>query len=108
MRILVVRQTSQCVAEGHNIQVNMHDGERLLILLVKTPGPCLDPIELQHSDDVTNYHQEHDGRETRRQESPNLPPPETKVIPGTSAREWCAIREVRSSALCHPSASNSA
>jgi hypothetical protein len=63
---------------------------------------------LQHSDDVTNYHQEHDGRETRRQKGSNLPPLETKVIPGTGPCEWCAIREVRSSAFCHPSASNSA
>jgi hypothetical protein len=86
----------------------MHDGERLLIRLVKTPGPYLDPVELQHSDDVTNYHQEHDGRETRCQKGPNLPLPETKVIPRTSPCEWCAIPEVRSSALCHPSASNSA
>jgi hypothetical protein len=43
----------------------MHDSERLLIRFVKTPGPCLYPVELQHGDDVTNYHQEHDGREKR-------------------------------------------
>src|ERR1700757_2378578 len=86
-RILVVRQTGQCVAEGHNIQVNMHDSERLLIRLVKTPGPRLDLVELQHSNEVTNYHQEHDGPETRCQKAPNLPLPETKVIPRTSPFE---------------------
>jgi hypothetical protein len=63
--IFVVRQTGQRVAEGHNVQVNMDDSEGLLIRLVKTPGLCVNPVELRHSDDVTNYHQEHDGCETR-------------------------------------------
>jgi hypothetical protein len=107
-RILVVRQSGQCFAEGDNINVNVHDGEGLLIRLVKAQSPYLDPVELQHCDDVTNYHQEHDDRERRFQKRPDLPLPETKVIPGTSPWEWFTIRDVRSRALCHPSASNSA
>jgi hypothetical protein len=55
-RILVVRQSTQCFAEGYNINVNLHDRKGLLIRLVKARSPYLDPVELQHSDDVTNYH----------------------------------------------------
>jgi hypothetical protein len=107
-RILVLRQSGQCFAEGYNVNVNVHDREGLLIRLVKAQSPYLDPVELQHSDDVTNYHQEHDDRERRLQKGPDLPLPETKMIPRTSPCEWFVIREVRRSALCHPSASNSA
>jgi hypothetical protein len=105
---LIVRQSSQCFAEGYDINVNLHDRNGLLICLVKARSPYLDPVELQHSDDVTNYHQEHDDGERRSQKGPDLPLPETKVVPRTSPCEWFTIREVRSSPFCHPSASNSA
>src|ERR1700722_5012761 len=80
----------------------MHDSERLLIHFVKTPGPCLYPVELQHGDDVTNDHQEHDGREKCWQKMPNLPLRESKVVSRTRAFDWCGSREVPSSVLCHP------